>query len=228
VEVDPVSLEVTDVVTTELQLGGEIYDFTLPLAGRAHAVVSTSSPSWEQFCVAFDWASGNKLENVWKPGGYSVMDVELHEGSGQLFLADRTYASPGVRVFDAVEGDQLTTGPLTASLPPHDLLVVGDQVASVEPQEAHRALSLSVWPNPMREGCSLSFFASAATTARVVIYDASGRVVRTVLDSAVPAGDVALPWDGLDRWGRPAAAGVYFVRVEAGEAEASTKVVLLR
>jgi flagellar hook assembly protein FlgD len=62
----------------------------------------------------------------------------------------------------------------------------------------------------------------------VVIYDASGRVVRTLLDSAVPGGDVSLPWDGLDRCGRPAAAGVYFVRVEAGEAEATAKVVFLR
>ncbi|MCK4512806.1 hypothetical protein KAW64_13760, partial [bacterium] len=51
VEVDPVALEAIRFVSTEAQLGGDLYDFTFPVSGRAHAVISTSYPSWEQFCV---------------------------------------------------------------------------------------------------------------------------------------------------------------------------------
>lgn len=229
VEVDPVALEAVGLVSTEMQLGGEFYDFTLPVAGRAHAVVSTSSPSWEQFCVAFDWTTGEKLENVWKPGGYSVMDVEVHEGSGQLFLADRTYESPGVRVFDVSDGTQLTTGPVTASLPPHDLLVVGDEVAAVEQADWDPAsMRLSARPNPSSGDCALAFLLSGAGRVRAVVHDASGRLVRVLADRPFPAGEVSLAWDGRDEHGRAVASAVYFVRVEAEYASASAKLVLLR
>ncbi|MFH1502184.1 MAG: FlgD immunoglobulin-like domain containing protein [Candidatus Eisenbacteria bacterium] len=228
VEVDPAALEAAGLVATEAQLGGELYDFTLPLEGRAHAVVSTSSPSWEQFCIAFDWSTGAKLENVWKPGGYSVMDVEVHEGSAQLFVADRTYASPGVRVFDARDGTQLTSGPLAASLPPHDLLIVGDEVASVDPAGARDGLSLSAWPNPTRGGCRVEFSSATGGRVRAAVHDVSGRLVRVLADGPLPAGDVSLAWDGRNAAGESVANGVYFVGVEAAGAEGAARVLMLR
>lgn len=229
VEVDPAALEATGVVATEAQLGGELYDFTLPLGARSHAVVSTSSPSWQQFCIAFDWSTGAKIENVWKPGGYSVMDIELHEGTAQLFLADRTYASPGVRVFDALDGTQLTTGPIGASLPPNDLLVLGSDVTSVESAvRGTSSIALHAWPTPAPGASRLSFSLPKRGHVRAVVYDLRGRVVRALTDGEFLAGDVSLDWDGHDSSGSAAAAGVYFVRVEAGLRSGIAKLVLVR
>ncbi|MBD3348497.1 MAG: hypothetical protein GF400_04800 [Candidatus Eisenbacteria bacterium] len=228
VEVDPVSLQVTGTVATESQLGGELYDFTLPLGARAHAVVSTSTPDWEQFCVAFDWSTGEKIGDVWKPGGYSVMDVEMHEGSGQLFVSDRSYASPGVRVFDAAEGSQLTTGPLAASLPPHDLLVVGDAITSVEPGGDGASLALSVKPNPVEDRCELAFTVPRAGEVRAAVHDVSGRLVRVLADGAFSAGRARLEWDGRAGSGEAVASGVYFVSVETPDLIGRSKVLVVR
>ncbi len=229
VEVDPVTLEAVRFVSTEAQLGGDLYDFTLPVSGRAHAVVSTSSPSWEQFCVAFDWSTGEKLSNVWKPGGYSVMDVEVHEGSGQLFLADRTYASPGIRIFDVSDGYQLTTGPIMASLPPHDLLVVGDEITAVAPDGDHAAFHrLSAYPNPCNDSCALALQLPGPDRVRAAVYDVMGRLVCVLADRSFPAGEVLLAWNGRDERGDTVASAVYFVRMRVGASELERKIVLLR
>ncbi len=228
VEVDPVALEAVRFVSTEAQLGGDLYDFTLPVSGRAHAVISTSSPSWEQFCVAFDWSTGEKISNVWKPGGYNVMDVEVHEGSGQLFLADRTYASPGIRVFDVSDGYQLTTGPIMASLPPHDLLVVGDAVTAVEPADDVASLCLSAHPNPSSGDCALAFRLPVANRVRAAVYDVRGQLVRVLADRSFPAGDASLVWDGCDKLGSAVASAVYFVRVQIGGTKLERKILILR
>jgi hypothetical protein len=49
-----------------------------------------------------------------------------------------------------------------------------------------------------------------------------------MVDAPLPAGERQLIWDGRVESGERAAAGVYFVRVRAGEEEAKGKVVLIR
>jgi hypothetical protein len=215
-------------VTTEAQLGGDIYDFTLPEGDRAHAVISYSSGGWEQFCLSFDWATGEKIADVWRPGGYDVMDIERHPGTGQLFLADRTYTAPGVRVFDATDDTQLTASPLGVGLPPYDLLVMGDDVTGHADGTLSQPIRLTAAPNPFRAGGSVELTPSLGPGVRLTacVYDVSGRVVAR-LEGA--DGRATLSWDGADSHGRPVASGVYFVRAafESGAA-ASVAVVLLK
>ena len=54
----------------------------------------------------------------------------------------------------------------------------------------------------------------AAATLRV--FDASGRLVRTLLNSYLAAGRHVVDWDGRDDGGQSAASGVYFLRLQAG------------
>jgi hypothetical protein len=61
----------------------------------------------------------------------------------------------------------------------------------------------------------------------VAVYDASGRVVRTLHDGPA-AQSGRLTWDGCDEAGRRVAAGVYFVRAAFGEEEVARKLVVLR
>ena len=226
--VDAIGLTALGFVTTEGQLGGDIGDFTLPVNGRAHAVVSVSTPGWESYCVSFDWADGDLIDEVWRPGGFSVEDIEVHPGTGQLFLCDRTYTGPGVRVFDVADGSQLTTGPLSVGLPPFDLVIVGDAVTGVGDTATDPGLTLQVASNPGGAETLIAFTLPGGGSVRLDIYDVSGRRVRELARGPLGEGEHVASWDGRDSRGRPVASGVYFVRVEAGGASATAKAVLLR
>ena len=68
----------------------------------------------------------------------------------------------------------------------------------------------------------------AADHARLRLYDLRGRLVRTLLDGARPAGPGAVRWDGRDEDGRPAATGSYVARLESGGHRAVTRLLLVR
>jgi len=82
-------------------------------------------------------------------------------------------------------------------------------------------------PNPSRADVrwEVSFRPGVRFDARIV--DASGRSVRRLVPQ--PSGDRAtIVWDGRDGAGRPASAGVYFLRVDAGGERRTDRVTRLR
>ena len=83
-------------------------------------------------------------------------------------------------------------------------------------------------PNPFAGSTvmQLSLPSSERVTARV--YSPAGRLVKTLVDTRLDAGDHRLPWDGTDGAGHRVASGVYFVKLVAGSNRASGKLVLLR
>ncbi|MBN1824721.1 MAG: hypothetical protein JW958_00560 [Candidatus Eisenbacteria bacterium] len=83
-------------------------------------------------------------------------------------------------------------------------------------------------PNPFNPLTAIRFTLAREGRASVTIYDPAGRRVRTLLSGALPAGDHEAVWDGRDDRGRDVAAGVYFCRLDAGDARMSRKMVLLR
>ena len=64
--------------------------------------------------------------------------------------------------------------------------------------------------------------------ARLDIFDLSGRLVRTLMNRPLGAGEQALTWDGLAANGRSVHAGIYFVRLETELGSASQKTIYLR
>ena len=64
--------------------------------------------------------------------------------------------------------------------------------------------------------------------ARLQVYAADGRLVRTLVDSDLPAGEHSRDWLGLDQTGRGVPSGTYLVRLETGRGEAVSKVMLVR
>ncbi|MBZ0267177.1 T9SS type A sorting domain-containing protein, partial [bacterium] len=63
---------------------------------------------------------------------------------------------------------------------------------------------------------------------RLEIFDVQGRLVRVLENGRRTAGRYASAWDGLDAERRPVPAGVYFVRLDAGEARGTRRVLRLR
>jgi len=227
--IDPATLTSLGFATTEAALGGDINDVTLDVGGRAHATISVASPSWESYVVAWDVSSGALLEEVYRPGGWSVADIEVHAGSAQLFVSDRTYTEPGVRVFDAVSGDEKTTAPIFTGLPPHDLVLLGSDVTHVTAGLGGRALL--AWPNPTMEGVSFALSSVPVADAAVKVFDVAGRLVAEL---PVPTGRAECRWNGRDELGHRVASGVYFARTDGeagsscGGGGASARFVVLR
>jgi DNA-binding beta-propeller fold protein YncE len=81
-------------------------------------------------------------------------------------------------------------------------------------------------PNPFRSDCEVRFTLPRAGQVDVRVYDLLGREVKSVANGAWrEAGPGSVRWDGRDRDGRTAPAGVYFVRVRSGVDQASRTVV---
>jgi len=88
-----------------------------------------------------------------------------------------------------------------------------------------------VRPNPFSfaPGAQLEFALPRTGDASLEVYDASGRLVRRLVQGALPAGAHSTAWDGLDAGGHPAPAGVYLVRLaQPGFTPQVEKAVLVR
>lgn len=82
-------------------------------------------------------------------------------------------------------------------------------------------------PNPMTRGTSIRFELPRAGVARLTVHDVGGRLVRTLVSAALPAGRSQVQWDGTDEHGRRLPAGLYSYRVEAAGASSARTLVLL-
>ena len=69
-------------------------------------------------------------------------------------------------------------------------------------------------PNPFTAATRIAFSTKAEAHVRLSVFDASGRLVRTLVDEERRADDYVEEWDGRDSDGRALAAGMYFCRVE--------------
>ena len=86
------------------------------------------------------------------------------------------------------------------------------------------------FPNPVRSGrgVSLDLAVPRSSSALVQIFNVQGRLVSTLVEGRVAAGNRRLTWDGRDRTGRRVPSGVYFVKARAESFSASQKVVVLQ
>jgi hypothetical protein len=83
-------------------------------------------------------------------------------------------------------------------------------------------------PNPFNPTTSIGFVLSTTGRVTLMVFDAGGRLVRTLVNETLPAGPHDALWDGRDEEGRSVGSGVYFYRIETGPFVESRKMVLLR
>jgi hypothetical protein len=103
-----------------------------------------------------------------------------------------------------------------------DLVAVGDSPGGVLPG------TLGTSPNPFRAQVSLSFQLSRSGETEVAVYDLVGRLERRLHRGPLDAGLHQFTWDGRNESGQRSEAGLYFVRVDAGKVNLSTKVLRLK
>jgi hypothetical protein len=80
---------------------------------------------------------------------------------------------------------------------------------------------LRVLPSIGRAPVTVELTPARSAGARLVIYDAAGKLVRSL-----PAGNPTVSWDGRDGSGGRASAGIYLLRLGGSESAATARVVL--
>jgi len=80
-------------------------------------------------------------------------------------------------------------------------------------------------PNPMRELTAIRFRLDQDGPVRLRVYDAQGRIVRSLADRSFPAGTQAVTWDGRDDAGERLPAGTYFYQIAARDGSRTGRIV---
>ena len=83
-------------------------------------------------------------------------------------------------------------------------------------------------PNPFNPATTIRFALRRPGPVRITVYDVAGRVVKHLVAESYPAGFHEVVWRGDDRSGRQAAAGVYFLRLDADGIYDTLRVALVK
>ena len=133
------------------------------------------------------------------------------------FVAENRFSDP-VEVL--IDDFKIFAGPSGGSL----------AIARREQMQATRASALSdirVRWGVARSG-AWTFSLSRPSLVRASLFDVQGRLVRTLHDGALAAGDHVIGWDGRRSGGAAAASGVYWLRVQSEGDVRTSKFILTR
>jgi hypothetical protein len=169
--------------------------------------------------VEITWTAGHL------PAGHGFRLEARREDGAARALPFSHDGRGGYRALDATPGGAVT----------YSLHACRDEGSCDLLAERHIATgTLSSWrllplaPNPFRASVEIRLDSLRAESIRLTVHDPQGRLVALLHDGPVAAGRTLLRWDGLDREGRPAAAGAYFVRAETARTRELRKITLLR
>ncbi|MFN0152048.1 MAG: S8 family serine peptidase [bacterium] len=84
------------------------------------------------------------------------------------------------------------------------------------------------WPNPFNPRTQIRYALPRSSDVELVVYNASGERVRTLVSGFEAAGFKSVDWDGRNDAGKPVTSGVYMYKLNAAEFEASQKMVLVK
>jgi hypothetical protein len=129
----------------------------------------------------------------------------------------------------ALAGHDLTPGKtMTGSTPdyykPEDLLVSANQGTM---EQATDRLDQNR-PNPFSYSTTIDFELTDTKKVNMVIYDFSGKYVKTLVDSRYLQGKHSVTWDGTNESGRQVVSGIYFYILKADNRQVSKKMIYLK
>lgn len=165
---------------------------------------------------AHDPDSTDTLQFVWRVDG--VVDPTAHDS---VYVYER--GSVGV---DTVEVE-VSDGVLAAFFS-WEIRVAATGIATLNSIVSPDSLELCTFPNPSWGRTSFAFTLPLETQVSLRLYDVRGGLLRTLVAEVRERGRHVATWNGRDRRGRLAPAGVYFARLEAGGFVKTDRVVLVR
>lgn len=87
---------------------------------------------------------------------------------------------------------------------------------------------LHSFPNPFSQRTQIIFSISRTTAVKLTIYNASGQLIRTLLDEVKPAGEYTIEFNGCDKNGIALPSGVYFYQLQTPKRHLTERLTKLR
>jgi hypothetical protein len=210
------------------QFSTEYFWASAPDSGYSVDNLGPAAPS-PQYAIY----SGGATRLGWLPNHEAdLMGYEVHRGSSASFTpspATFVTSKPDTGLVDAagapyfyklvavdVHGNR---SPVATLAPTGTLDAPGAAVAE--------AFFAAPSPNPARGGTLLRFGLARGGMAKLAIYDAAGRLVRTVHAGTLAAGEHAMRWDARGESGRDVAPGLYLARLETAGAPAMVRRIVV-
>jgi len=141
------------------------------------------------------------------PGPYQFLDDHVTPGTRYLYRLEALDRKGGWQIFGPVAAQMEVTAP-----------ALDHRLERIRPNPFH----------PEHSSTTIVFELAGREHARLQFFDASGRLVRVLLDERLEAGRHVVPWDGRNERGEPAPSGVYFFRLHAGTFSRTQAVVKVR
>jgi hypothetical protein len=107
----------------------------------------------------------------------------------------------------------------------------GRAVASFETSVTTPAAPIELYPNypnPFNPSTSIRFSLDVDADVTLAIYDATGRLVRTLLSQPMRSGAHTEHWNGTGLHGQRMPSGVYFLRMQVGKKVRARTIVLMK
>ena len=220
-----------DVYALDLTLGSESWQQLLPsgsppaVRGRHFCVYDDVS---YEMAVGFGWnfaAGFVYLNDVWTLDLNSLIWERVFPGNSSLVGRRGSSAAFNSmhRQVVAFGGDQ------TYHYFAETCILSVDTVTTEEHQEYNVSISpyIKILTNPIRLPCQIDVFIPFPSNIDLKIFDASGRLVNTLLKDKKSSGNYIIQWDGKDTNGNKISAGTYFVNLEMdGESVVKKAVVI--
>ncbi|MEO6462014.1 MAG: FlgD immunoglobulin-like domain containing protein, partial [Candidatus Eisenbacteria bacterium] len=187
--------------------GGSSWQVITPLGGYPYIIMDNPDSRFPGLAPVYSGQSGDFVTATFNLAAYAGQTVKVR----WLFGTDAFVGGEGWYIDDVT------------------LQSDGGEPTAVPVQPVAFALGAPS-PNPMKNGrTTLSFALPQAASVHLALYDARGRLVRTLMSGPRPAGAGYSDWDGRDESGRVAAAGLYFARFEAqGLGVKTSRLVVVR
>ncbi|MEX2234472.1 MAG: cellulase family glycosylhydrolase [Cyclobacteriaceae bacterium] len=104
--------------------------------------------------------------------------------------------------------------------------VTGEEITVSVAEENTNEPLLSVYPNPVNNTTSVNFSALRSGPVEMAVYNPQGQKVSTLFHEVATHGEHIVFWDGTDTEGKALAAGLYFIRMEAGSRSRTIKIMM--
>ncbi len=92
----------------------------------------------------------------------------------------------------------------------------------------NRSFLMENYPNPFNAQTKIQFVLENASPTSVKIYDISGRLVSTLMQSSGNVGQNSVVWNGTNSAGENVSSGTYFFEVESDSFKETGKMILLK
>ncbi len=84
------------------------------------------------------------------------------------------------------------------------------------------------YPNPFNPTTTIAYGLKEDAKVNITLYNIRGQKVKTLINEVMPAGQHAVVWNGKDEYGKRAASGVYFYKMQTSDFTKVRKAMLLK